>query len=629
MQVNIYYSKNFKEKTKFQEFFVENFFFKDKNNPMSGKLMDVFYYSIEEFDKNSDTFDVILVDDYLIDEIFENENFQGMIYEKWSLNNRSVAFIALSENYNQIKQWSNYINFIRAYDKTELLDFLYTEIAHDILRFILNEYKLKIFISHAKKDGKYIAMLMKEFIDSDLKLSNFFDEVDIQNSDNWQVSLKENIKDKLFLYILTDSYGHTKWTKQELIWAKELKVPIIGVDVVGKINESLIPYISNTKLVKLTQEVKNIELICKDRFSFLTKHNIRTVINELLKTALEYYLFQKKYNNNDYLTLCRKPDLFDLCNCDKDILYPDPPMMIVEKEVIEKCSDKKLFTPLTKRIKNTNKKIAISISESPDLEEKGMSIHHLNLAMIEIARYLIIQNNTLIYGGDLGYKKEFNFTEKLAELFHSYNKTFGKDKKIVNYAAYPFCKKINLNIRNKFRNVIQFNECIGEDCGFDEIDKITKNLTKMREIINEKMDIKVALGGKITGFSGFYPGVLEEVYLALKSGKSVFLIGGFGGIVAKIVELLKGYNVEELTFEYQKTHNEKLDKFLKDNPKYEKEIKNKYNEMYHLIQNFGIKSLNNGLEEEENEKLFESKSIDEIVSLILKGVISYKNDENK
>lgn len=624
MQMNVYYSRNFKEKIKFQEFFVKNFLFKDKNNPLSGKLIDVFFYKIENFDKDTNVFDVILVDDYLIDEIYDNEELQCEIYEKWCLNSKSIIFITLSENYYQIKKWSSQINFLRAFGRMNVFEFLFTEIAHDILRFISNKDKMKIFISHSKKDGKYIAMQIKEFIDSDLKLSNFFDEIDIQNSDNWQTSLRENIKDRLFLYILTDFYGHTKWTKQELIWAKELKVPIIGVDMVGKINESLIPYISNTKLVKLTQEIKNIELICKDRFSFLTKHNIRTVINELLKTALEYYLFQKEYGNNqEFSIFCRKPDLFDLCNCDKDvrnILYPDPPMMNIEKEVIEKCSDKKLFTLLTKEIKNTNKKIAISISEPPDLDKRGMTIHHLNLVMVEIARYLIVQNNILIYGGDLGYKSEFNFTEKLAELFYSYNKTFDEKKKIVNYSAYPFCKKIDLSIKNRFRDVIKFEDCIGEDCNFDEIDKVANNLTKMRKIINEEMDIKVALGGKITGFSGFYPGVLEEVYLALKSGKSIFLIGGFGGIVAKIVELLKGYNVEELTFKYQKMHNEKLDKFLKDNPKYEKEVKNKYDEMYNFIKTNGMKLLNNGLSLKDNDSLFKSKNIEEIVSLILKGI---------
>jgi len=583
MKLNIYYSKNLENKQKFEKFFIDNYLFKDKSDYLAGELIDVKFYDIKNFVKN-EGFNVILVDDYLIYEIYNDQELNNKLKEKWNYNDKSIVFIALSENFHQL-EIARDVNFVRAYDKDDLFEFLFTEITHDILRFLLEEERLNIFISHAKSDGRDIAKAIKEFIDSDLKLSNFFDEVDIQNSQKWDDKLEESIKKSLFLYILSDNYAQTLWTKKELIFAKENKRPIVGIDVLSNKNE-ISTFIGNTPILKLKQHIQEIEVNCKDTYLLHTKSNIRKIINLLLKEAL---IFEVKKDKTD---LPKKPDLFDLCKIPSlTVIYPDPPMFNVEKEALENCSNKKIFTPLVAEIDKLgylkyplNKKIAISISEPNDLEEKGMRIEHLHLLMIEIARYLIIMGAELIYGGDLGYKKEFNFTSILAETFRAYNKLDEKkQKKLINYSAYPFCEKIDVHLKTQNIDVIEFKDCIGEKCSFNDIETIAKNLTKMREIITKEMDIKIAVGGKISGFSGFYPGVLEEVYLALKENKPVILIKGFGGIVDKIIEFINGKEVEELTFEYQSKVNPKLKQFLEKNPKIKGKIKSKYNEFLNIL----------------------------------------------
>ncbi|WP_457560702.1 TIR domain-containing protein [Caminibacter sp.] len=573
MKLNIYYSKNLENKQKFENFFIYNYLFKDKNNYLAGELIDVRFYNIKDFEIKYD-FCVILVDDYLIDEIYDNQEINNKLKEKWEYNDKSIIFVALSENFNQL-EIAKEVNFVRAYDKDDLFEFLFIEITHDILRFLLKEEKLNIFISHAKSDGKNIAKAIKEFIDSDLKLSNFFDEVDIQNSQKWDDKLEKSIKKSLFLYILSDNYAQTLWTKKEIIFARKNKRPIVGIDVLSNKNE-IFQFISNTPILKLKQNIQAIEVNCKNSYLLHTKSNIRKIINLLLKEALMFELVKNKTD------LPKKPDFFDLLQEDKNtIIYPDPPIMNIEKNELQSLTKKNILTILESKFNKTIKKrIAVSISESNDLEEKGMRIEHLNLLMIEIARYLIILGAELIYGGDLGYKKEFNFTSILAETFRAYNnleENQNKHKKLINYSAYPFCERIDIKLKNKNKDVIDFKPCIGEKCDFDDIEKISNNLTQMREIITKEMNIKIAVGGKITGFSGFYPGVLEEIYLALKSKKRVILIEGFGGIVDKIVEFLRGNKVEELIFEYQKIKNDKLRNFLTKHKEKELEIKTTYN----------------------------------------------------
>jgi len=578
MTLNIYYSKNFPQIDEYKKFFINNYLFKEKKDYLAGELIDVFFYEISNY-KKRDGIDIILIDEKFVSEsdkdikdIVENE-----LKQRWENDKRSIFFIALTKNFTQLKI-SNIVNFIRAYDKENVFDFLFTEITHNILRKLLNEEKLKIFISHAKSDGEEIAKSIKEFIDSYLKLNNFFDKVEILDSQNWPEKLEEEIKDKnsLFMYILSDNYAKTLWTKKELIIARESKKPIVGIDVLSNKNEVPI-LIANTKIFKLLQSIQKIEINCSNKFLLHTKHNLREIINFLLKEALIFEVGRKKGIN-----LPRKPDLFDACKIKEDIIYPDPPMMNIEKDIFKSCGKSNTYTPFTKIQKNLNKKIAISVSESPDLEEKGMTIEHLNLLMIEMARYLIINGATLIYGGDLGYKKEFNFTAILAETFRAYNRLFeNSNQKLINCSTYPFCKKIDEYIKNENKDAIEFDSdcsCIGEECDFDDIDIIAKNLTQMRAKITEKMDLKIAVGGKINGFSGFYPGVLEEVYLALKSKKGVILIKGFGGIVDKIVDFINGKEIKELTFEYQIRVNPKLDKFLE-----EKNLKNKVENHYKEI----------------------------------------------
>lgn len=217
-----------------------------------------------------------------------------------------------------------------------------------------------------------------------------------------------------------------------------------------------------------------------------------------------------------------------------------------------------------------------------------------------------------MYGGGLGYKKDFNFTQILVDILQSYNSDYDDNKKILNYAVKPFSNFIDEKIKNKYKKVIKFKS-IGEKCELSDTNIITKNLTKMRKRLTKDMDIKIAVGGKVTGFSGFYIGVLEEIYLAIESDTPTYLIGGFGGVTKKIIDLINGKEVKELGFEYQKIHTKNLRNFLEKNSHYEDEIRAKYDEMYVFLKNIDINK-------SKNIKICESKDIDEIVSFVLTNI---------
>jgi hypothetical protein len=141
----------------------------------------------------------------------------------------------------------------------------------------------------------------------------------------------------------------------------------------------------------------------------------------------------------------------------------------------------------------------------------------------------------------------------------------------------------------------------------------------MRKKMTSIMDIKVVAGGKTENFSGKFPGVLEETYLALENGIPIYLIGGFGGAAKKIIDLLNGNTPEEFSVEYQSKneHFKTLYQYYKDKGE---EHQINYQSINDLFIEKGIEGLNNGLSVDENKKLFESKNIYEIIYLIFKGL---------
>ena len=60
----------------------------------------------------------------------------------------------------------------------------------------------------------------------------------------------------------------------------------------------------------------------------------------------------------------------------------------------------------------------------------------------------------------------------------------------------------------------------------------------MRKHVTRQTTVRVLLSGKRVGFTGRYPGVVEEAPSSLWAGQPVFLAGGFGGVTLDIARAL-------------------------------------------------------------------------------------------
>lgn len=297
---------------------------------------------------------------------------------------------------------------------------------------------------------------------------------------------------------------------------------------------------------------------------------------------------------------------------------------IVELKNLEKEQDQsgKLY----------GKRIAISVSESEDLEQLGLSNHHLIDISIEIARYLIVNGATMLYGGDL---RRGGFTELFSDLAYQYKYLSEKERKFVNYFSFPTSKSISIDDRVNFIKkqieaiILEVPKHLGKinlEKKYDPFSNVEDKfilaecLTDMRKRMANESNASILVGGKEKDFIGYFPGIVEEAYHSLNIGKAIYLLGGFGGATKSIVEIISGKKPFKLTnyFQFDTDFLNAFRKFSYD----KSSIKLDYDFLFNFFESYSIESIStrNGLTIEENKILFESTNIHELVFLVTKGL---------
>lgn len=278
------------------------------------------------------------------------------------------------------------------------------------------------------------------------------------------------------------------------------------------------------------------------------------------------------------------------------------------------------------------KRIAISVSESEELEQLGLSDQHLKDISIEIARYLIVNGATMLYGGDL---RNGGFTELFSDLSYQYKYLNDKERKFENYFSFPNSRAITMDILETFfkkqvkAKILEIPQSVGtidkkkEYNPFNNVEDrfiLSECYTDMREIMANESDARIVLGGIQKHYAGYFPGIIEETFHSLNAGKAVYLLGGFGGATKSIIEIITGSKPYQLTNDYQFDSEflKEFKQFASDKSK----VKLDYDFIFDFFKQHSLESISkkNGLNPEENQILFESINIHEIVFLLIKGL---------
>ena len=591
--------------------------------------------------------------------------------EKWTEyikvlpNNEQCKLIPIALDQTAFKlKFINKLNFIMecSFEQCYSEDYLFISIAHEIYRYALNEdFKenktgkqtaLKIFLSHTKdgKQGIKVAEALKELIDKSV-MNRFFDATDIGIGYEFKKEIEENLKGSTLVAIHSDIYSSRYWCQLEILCAKKFGLPMIAVDCLEEFEDRRFPFAANIPGVHVSLNCDHV-VSKKDLLRILRLALLETIRFFYSKFLLEEYK-RIKWIPNDAQILSRPPEMSDLekifniktgkvfkeCKL-KPIVYPEPPLYSEELSFL-KNQGCRIETPLTiGDLDLAGKRIGISISNPTvnDLIKIGQDESHLAILSRDIARHILARCGMLIYGGDL---RKDGFTEFLfeeAQILQT--RLISENIYIENYVSWPIYLKDSsemINWKARYKSVAEMREVwypddvkdlIGNGRTFlPPINKEnsfawTRCLSEMRTKMIENCDVRICAGGTSKEYKGKMPGVLEEIKIAIEKKKPLFLLGGFGGITSKVCNLIiNNRTPEELTVEWQINNNQGYKNLLDYASSREYNYAVEYSNAINTLKPSSIsKLLNNGLNDKDNHRLFETPFIDEAVYLVLKGL---------
>ena len=630
---------------------------RDRDRPFSRTInLPIFYYSnLEENEipslPNLKSEKILIYVFVGINSVVSVE-WRDYIGSLYNIKNAKVVPIALDKYAYKISDKVQAYNFIREYELDSCKkQQLFISMVHEIYRYGFNEKKepisknsaLKIFLSHAKdgKNGLHIAKQLKRLID-DSTLTRFFDSNDIAPGYRFDDEIINNIKESSVIIINSDIYSSRYWCQREIQTAKELERPIIEVDLIDEAMDRKFPFAGNVPVIRVNAIEGKVEE--EDLYRILENIMLESIRFNYADEKLE--LLKLKMPGN-VKKMCRPPEMIAVSkiirkNSNKielkynKIIYPDPPIYSEEIEFFQKLGIE-ICTPIEYE-KNglSGKKVGISISdpEIKEIKSNGQNESHLLRLSQYMANYILGRGATLIYGGDF---RKGGYTEQLlqeAQILKDRLKT--KNIYLKNYVAWPIYLADTLETKKwiaKYCDLLEIKEIPIDETVSDLIETNkrfltpdtvdncyvwSKSLTKMRYEMIKDCNARICAGGKKIGYKGKMPGILEEIIIASELGCPLYLLGGFGGIVHDVCELLQNNKcTDSLTEEWQVSFNKGYKELLQKYKERDEEIK-----YLELQEKMKCINLNNGLTMKENEILFNTVYVDEAVQLVLKGLQS-------
>jgi hypothetical protein len=516
-----------------------------------------------------------------------------------------------------------------------------------VCRFLLGEQRgaqapIRVFLSHAKQDIETEPKLLEAVVahlNATQPVETWIDSGKIEAGKDFAEAIEAGVRDCAVLILATNSYSGRSWCRREVLATKKYARPAVVVDGLLGLDLRSFPYGGNVPVVAWGNggAPRAVDLLLKEQLRHL--HVGR--------------LLDRQKRPKDHV-MSVPPELATVVGVPTDatVLYPDPPLGDEELEVLKPLGHR-METPLQRVAADRSlagKKIALSISESDQPERLGLLPDHLDAALLDISRYLLVKGASLAYGGHLGNE---GYTIALFDLVRAHKdmSRLPPMERIVNYVGWPL--PLTIEQRAKFKEQATFKRT-ERPAGIDTLEPETfvsepaffpastparryawaRGMSLMREQQTANIDARIVLGGKVgptvtatpdcgkilSWYSGRIPGVVEEALLTLQAGRPTYLCGAFGGAAALVIELLQGRVPQEFTWEYQRQapHAEAMLQLYKD----QGIPWQSYEDLALICKGIGVAGLSRGnhLNEDENRELFRTRDIPRLVELLLLGL---------
>lgn len=266
--------------------------------------------------------------------------------------------------------------------------------------------------------------------------------------------------------------------------------------------------------------------------------------------------------------------------------------------------------------------VGISVSPCEDAAKIGYDDRQINRIVIRMAQYFLDQDMRVIFGHDWRedgvMRAVADFAAVVATRKAAENEELREEVQRREYVVDEECRMVNLvatpaeslsraaveageesgNVLavlsvDEIRDSVGWPQKLGEEPvaaewlrGLQVPETRGEELTVLRQWITALLapGCRICLGGRMCGFQGDEPGVLEEAGLALHWEKPLYLLGGLGGATKAFIK------TQKFAEKYQSTR---------------------------------YWDSNNGLDRDEKNELFDTVDVEVALRLITKGISEY------
>ena len=459
----------------------------------------------------------------------------------------------------------------------------------------LPDIPVSLFISHAKKDlpgdasglaaGPVKAILAAL---SQLPVRGWYDSAQIPSGGRFPEEIEKGVLgSSALIVVLTDSWSSREWCRREVLEAKLVARPLVVVDALEDRVVRLFPYLGNALTLRWRAAIAAPDDALSGSMSHWETEDAAAVIEAALLEAIRYQHEHRRlqqFMGPQEVALSTPPEALTLAHLPAGVTrvwYPDPPLGREELDRLQQSGGPgatgaiRLTTPLSELAhwKRPPKlqTVALSLSNAPDTDKYGGSPEHLAILADDLVLYLLIAGLRVAYGGVLGHEglrngavasDDINYVARLLATVRSHSTllndvTMGTPAPIENWVAWPLHLRFGEQELRVYGQEARLRDLPPpDDLDMTEVPPApdgfaapaapsqryarARSLTFMRESMLAETSARIAVGGKISGYLGLWPGVLEEGVMSLRAGQPLFLLGAFGGATRLLIDALRG-----------------------------------------------------------------------------------------
>lgn len=278
--------------------------------------------------------------------------------------------------------------------------------------------------------------------------------------------------------------------------------------------------------------------------------------------------------------------------------------------------------------------VGLSISESNDSSDRGFPAWQVNRVTLQVVSTLFGQGAGVVFGHDWRedgvMQAVHGFALPMQPVFSESNAA----PLLRNCLPWPDQPHLPTDEIARLSETLAI-ECVPLPAGLQRYEKDAKQqgpagplykylrargLTALRHRLNAICDARLCLGGRQSGASGRYPGVIEEILFALRSNKPLYLSGLLGGATRQVIAALEGAAMPD-DFCPRQSLNELYEQpLIADGITADREINR--HALWTEFNQAGFTQIarDNGLSEDENRELAQTLVLDRVLQLMLQGL---------